>query len=35
MLFTADEWPGGKNLAGSPAIWRRMFDGDPEPQLRA
>jgi sugar phosphate isomerase/epimerase len=25
MLFTADEWPGGKNLAGSPAIWRRMF----------
>jgi len=26
MLFTADEWPGGKNLAISPAIWRRMFD---------
>jgi sugar phosphate isomerase/epimerase len=25
MLFTADEWPGGKNLASSPAIWRRMF----------
>jgi sugar phosphate isomerase/epimerase len=25
MLFTADEWPGGKNLAASPAIWRRMF----------
>jgi len=25
MLFTADEWPGGKNLAFSPAIWRRMF----------
>jgi sugar phosphate isomerase/epimerase len=25
MLFTADEWPGGKNLAHSPAIWRRMF----------
>jgi len=25
MLFTADEWPGGKNLAGNPAIWRRMF----------
>jgi len=25
MLFTADEWPGGKNLAVSPAIWRRMF----------
>ncbi|HEX3999772.1 MAG TPA: sugar phosphate isomerase/epimerase [Pirellulales bacterium] len=25
MLFTDDEWPGGKNLAISPAIWRRMF----------
>ncbi|MGH7171742.1 MAG: sugar phosphate isomerase/epimerase family protein [Gemmataceae bacterium] len=25
MFFTADEWPGGKNLAVSPAIWRRMF----------
>lgn len=25
MSFTADEWPGGKNLARSPAIWRRMF----------
>jgi len=25
MLFTKDEWPGGKNLATSPAIWRRMF----------
>lgn len=29
MLFTADEWPGGKNLAASPAIWRRMFDAIP------
>ena len=26
MLFTADEWPGGKNLATSPAIWERMFN---------
>ena len=26
MLFSRDEWPGGKNLAISPAIWRRMFD---------
>ncbi len=25
MLFTQDEWPGGKNLATTPAIWRRMF----------
>lgn len=26
MSFTNDEWPGGKNLATSPAIWRRMFE---------
>jgi sugar phosphate isomerase/epimerase len=25
MLFSRDEWPGGKNLATTPAIWRRMF----------
>jgi sugar phosphate isomerase/epimerase len=25
MFFTADEWPGGKNLAVSPKIWREMF----------
>jgi sugar phosphate isomerase/epimerase len=25
MLFTHDEWPGGKNLLTSPAIWRRAF----------
>jgi sugar phosphate isomerase/epimerase len=25
MYFSRDEWPGGKNLATSPAIWRRMF----------
>ncbi len=25
MFFTDDEWPGGKNLATNPAIWRRMF----------
>jgi sugar phosphate isomerase/epimerase len=25
MLFTRDEWPGGKNLMTSPAIWRRAF----------
>lgn len=29
MLFSKDEWPGGKNLASSPAIWRRMFDAIP------
>jgi sugar phosphate isomerase/epimerase len=25
MFFSDDEWPGGKNLAQSPAIWQRMF----------
>jgi sugar phosphate isomerase/epimerase len=29
MSFTRDEWPGGKNLAVSPAIWRRMFEEFP------
>lgn len=29
MAFTNDEWPGGKNLAHSPAIWRRMFEEIP------
>ena len=33
MLFTADEWPGGKNLAASPAIWRRMFEDIPSPNF--
>lgn len=25
MLFTKDEWPGGQNLAATPAVWREMF----------
>lgn len=29
MLFGPDEWPGGKNLAYSPSIWRRMFEAIP------
>ena len=29
MLFTQDEWPGGKNLAVSPRIWRQMFEEIP------
>jgi len=29
MLFSNDEWPGGKNLAHTPAIWRRMFEDIP------
>jgi len=33
MLFTKDEWPGGKNLMTSPAIWRRMFEAIPSPSF--
>ena len=33
MLFTADEWPGGKNLGTSPKIWRRMFHDIPSPNF--
>jgi sugar phosphate isomerase/epimerase len=29
MFFSDDEWPGGKNLAKSPKIWRRMFEEIP------
>ena len=29
MFFSNDEWPGGKNMASSPAIWRRMFEEIP------
>jgi sugar phosphate isomerase/epimerase len=30
MIFSNDEWPGGNNLAHSPAIWRRMFEIIPD-----
>jgi len=30
MIFSLDEWPGGNNLAVSPAIWRRMFEIIPD-----
>ena len=33
MFFTKDEWPGGKNLAISPEIWRRMFSDIPSPNF--
>ena len=33
MLFTLDEWPGGTNLATSPAVWRKMFELIPSPNL--
>ncbi len=31
MFFTNDEWPGGKNLATSPAVWDKMFEIFPDP----
>lgn len=30
MIFSNDEWPGGNNLAVSPAIWRKMFEIIPD-----
>lgn len=33
MIFTQDEWPGGKNIASSPAIWRKLFADLESPNL--
>ena len=33
MLFSLDEWPGGKNLAVSPALWEAIFQEIPSPHL--
>jgi sugar phosphate isomerase/epimerase len=33
MIFTGDEWPGGKNLASNPKVWRRMFEAIPSPSF--
>jgi sugar phosphate isomerase/epimerase len=33
MLFTQDQWPGGENLATTPAIWRKMFEIIPSNNL--
>lgn len=33
MLFSVDEWPGGKNLATTPAVWRKMFEAIPSPSF--
>lgn len=33
MIFTRDEWPGGKNLATTPAIWDKMFGIIPSPNF--
>ncbi len=30
MIFSFDEWPGGDNLASTPAIWRRMWEIIPD-----
>jgi len=30
MRFTADEWPGGNNLAVSPAVWEEMWAAIPD-----
>ena len=30
MIFSWDEWPGGNNLAWSPAIWDEMFAAIPD-----
>ena len=33
MLFSDDEWPGGKNVAVSPAVWHRLFEMFPDGTL--
>jgi len=33
MLFSKDEWPGGKNLAINPATWDRLFAEFPDGTL--
>jgi sugar phosphate isomerase/epimerase len=30
MIFSDDEWPGGRNLAYSPALWRQLFELIPD-----
>jgi sugar phosphate isomerase/epimerase len=30
MIFSQDEWPGGTNLAWSPAIWDELFSAIPD-----
>jgi sugar phosphate isomerase/epimerase len=33
MRFTKEQWPGGQNMAHSPAVWRRMFEEIPSPNF--
>ncbi len=30
MIFSYDEWPGGDNLANTPAIWKKMWEIIPD-----
>lgn len=30
MIFSYDEWPGGNNLASTPAIWQKMWEIIPD-----
>lgn len=30
MIFSLDEWPGGDNLASTPALWRKMWEIIPD-----
>jgi len=33
MLFTRDEWPGGKNLMAAPYLWKEIFSRIPSDHL--
>ena len=33
MIFSWDEWPGGTNLAATPAVWDEMFTIVPSPRF--
>lgn len=33
MIFGKNEWPGGKNLASSPSVWRKLFSEFPTLKL--
>jgi sugar phosphate isomerase/epimerase len=33
MLFSLDEWPGGCNLAVSPAVWQQLFETLPSKSI--
>jgi sugar phosphate isomerase/epimerase len=33
MMFSDNEWPGGKNVASTPAVWRKLFEFYPDGTL--